>query len=569
MPFNQSEPDPSEVQKWFLANPPVPDVTFELALVLGGTVSAGAYTAGALDFLIEALDCWEAARTSGDPLVPRHRVVLRVINGASGGGVNAAIAARALNFDFPHIAQGMSVEQDRSGNPFYDTWIRDLTLARFLETSDVESELISILNGRAIDEGARRIIEFAGPPKQRPWVAAPLRLIVTLTNLAGVPYRLDLAGGSETFVNHADHMRFAVSYPGQPAAEFRPDELILDFGQGVPGAIGWDRFSEFAKGTAAFPAGFPPRELTRPVEQYRWRILPKTGLDRETTTDGRRYFALRPDWAAMLTSGAASEDGQYFFLVVDGGATDNEPIELARTALCGIIEQNPRDADTANRAVLLIDPFAGKAELGRQTAGTFVDNLGSLVSTFIQQTRYDSRDVLLAADEKVFSRFMLSPRQQSDTNRPAITSAGLAAFIGFACPAFMRYDYMLGRRDCREFLLKDFALAETNKVFGGPWTQPQRDRYAPGMEAGFLPIIPLTGTAAQPQNLDEWPVGKLDPEDYRGAIEERFRAILKAATPPTKWLKLASWAGGLVSDGLVADKVIAAMNDYLSEAQLA
>ena len=271
----------------------------------------------------------------------------------------------------------------------------------------------------------------------------------------------------------------------------------------------------------------------------------------------------------METSGAASADGHYFFLVVDGGATDNEPIELARTALCGILEQNPRDPVTANRAVLLIDPFAGKAELGRQTRGTFVDNLGSLVSTFIQQTRYNSRDVLLAADEQVFSRFMLSPRQQPNTTRPAITSAGLAAFIGFACPAFMRYDYMLGRRNCRDFLLRDFALAENNtKVFGTPWTQPQRDAYAPGMQAGFLPIIPLTGTAAQPQNLDEWPSGKLDPEDYRDAIEARFRAVLKAATPPTKWLKLTSWAGGLVSDGLVADKVIKAMNDYLKEAEL-
>ena len=69
MPFNQSEPDPGDVQKWFLDDPKVPDETFELALVLGGTVSAGAYTAGALDFLIEALDCWEAARAGGDPLV--------------------------------------------------------------------------------------------------------------------------------------------------------------------------------------------------------------------------------------------------------------------------------------------------------------------------------------------------------------------------------------------------------------------------------------------------------------------------------------------------------------------
>ena len=163
---------------------------------------------------------------------------------------------------------------------------------------------------------------------------------------------------------------------------------------------------------------------------------------------------------------------------------------------------------------------------------------------------------------------MLSPRQQSNTSRPAITSTGLAAFIGFACPAFMRYDYMLGRQNCRDFLLKDFALAENNtKVFGGPWTQPQKDAYARGTQP-LLPIIPLTGTAAQPQNLDEWPAGKLDPEDYRDAIEKRFRKILEAAAPPTKWLKLASWAGGLVSDGLVADKVIAAMSDYLTEAEL-
>ena len=132
----------------------------------------------------------------------------------------------------------------------------------------------------------------------------------------------------------------------------------------------------------------------------------------------------------------------------------------------------------------------------------------------------------------------------------------------------MRYDYMLGRLNCRDFLFKDFALGERNmKVFGSPWTQQQKDAYARGTHP-FLPIIPLMGTAAQPQNLDAWPAGKLDPEAYRKAIEKRFRKILEAAAPPTKWLKLASWAGGLVSDGLVADKVIAAMSDYLTEAEL-
>jgi len=551
----------ADIQKLFFYNPPVADGIFELALVLGGTVSAGAYTAGALDFLIEALDCWEADR--GDPQMPQHHVILRVITGTSGGGVNAAIAARAFNFSFPPVRQSTPDTEARTGNPFFDCWIHDLTLDRFLASGQNEHELVSILNGKAIDDGADNIVSFVAPLKQRPWLAAPLRLILTLTNLAGVPYRLDMLTGTETFVDHADYMRFAVVYGDHPAGiDFRPDELVLDFGQGARGAIGWDRFANFAKGTAAFPAGFPPREQTRPTEHYRWRVLADADAP-----DG--YRVLKPDWDAMLTSGAASADGNYFFLVMDGGATDNEPIELGRTALCGLGSRNPRGPIIADRAVVLIDPFAGKAELGRQTAGSFADNLGSLVNALTQQTRYDSRDVSLAADPNIFSRFMLAPRQDPQSSRPAITSAGLGAFIGFACPAFMRYDYMLGRKSCRDFLFREFALAETNaKVFGAPWTQAQKQRFAQGTQLGFLPIIPLTGTAAQEQPLDSWPAGKLDPQRYRNAIEKRFQAILKVATPhPVLW-QLATVVAGHISEGLVADKVISAIEQYLDEAQL-
>src|SRR5262249_5961614 len=154
-------------------------------------------------------------------------------------------------------------------------------------------------------------------------------------------------------------------------------------------------------------------------------------------------------------------------------------------------------------------------------------------------------------DSNVFSRFMLAPRQDPESLRPAIASAGLGAFIGFACPAFMRHDFMLGRRSCRDFLFKEFALAENNaKVFGAPWTQAQKQRFAQGTLPGFLPIIPLTGTAAQDQPRDDWPAGKLDPESYRDAIEKRFRAILEVAAPhPVLW-KLASDVAGHISDDL-------------------
>ena len=39
--------------------PPPPADTFEVALVLSGAISAGAYTAGVIDFLIEALESWQ------------------------------------------------------------------------------------------------------------------------------------------------------------------------------------------------------------------------------------------------------------------------------------------------------------------------------------------------------------------------------------------------------------------------------------------------------------------------------------------------------------------------------
>lgn len=160
MPFNRNDPSEGEIRRWFLNAPAVPEGTFEFALVLGGTVSAGAYTAGAVDFLIEALDWLTAAQQNGD--APRHTVLLKLIAGTSGGGVNAAIAARALAFDYPRVTRGSPLGgQQPSGNPFYDIWINTLRLDRFLDPSDVSGQVPSALNGAPIDDGAAQIIHFA------------------------------------------------------------------------------------------------------------------------------------------------------------------------------------------------------------------------------------------------------------------------------------------------------------------------------------------------------------------------------------------------------------------------
>jgi predicted acylesterase/phospholipase RssA len=70
---------------------------FQIGLTMSGAISAGAYTAGVLDFLIEALDAWEDARNGPDAdTVPSHRVGIKVMSGASAGAITAAIGAIAL-----------------------------------------------------------------------------------------------------------------------------------------------------------------------------------------------------------------------------------------------------------------------------------------------------------------------------------------------------------------------------------------------------------------------------------------------------------------------------------------
>ena len=75
-----------------LRQPPAP--TFEIGLVMAGAASAGAYTAGVVDFLIEALQAWEDAKATGDPRSPTTRSRSSVAAGTSAGGHRRRAARR-------------------------------------------------------------------------------------------------------------------------------------------------------------------------------------------------------------------------------------------------------------------------------------------------------------------------------------------------------------------------------------------------------------------------------------------------------------------------------------------
>src|SRR6516165_5843519 len=135
----------------------------------------------------------------------------------------------------------------------------------------------------------------------------------------------------------------------------------------------------------------------------------------------------------------------------------------------------------------------------------------------MEQTRYNTEDILLAADPNVFSRFMITPKRDGRVGGDAIASNGLGAFLGFACPAFMRHDYLLGRANCQEFL---------GSVFESAWTPTQKQALGKDLKGeSYLPIIPLLGNASVPESLDPWPRHLLNPAIYRDEVERRFRRV--------------------------------------------
>jgi hypothetical protein len=568
---------PIDIEKWFGRQPEPPEHTYEIALVLGGTVSAGCYTAGALDFLIEALDTWHALKGK-DPRAPTHNVALRVIAGTSGGGVNAAITARALAFNFPPVTRGTSSALLETGNPFYDTWVNHIRLADLLNTSDISAGKVqSILNGAPLDSAARHIVSFSGAAAERAYIGVPsrqepLRVILTFTNLQGVPYRTPFQDTlRETFVDHADYARFALVYPGAPTPALRPDEFALGFnavgsgGRRLANEIDWDTLSHFALASAAFPIGFPPRLLARPTEQYRYRVVAPP----PDASGKSKIQAIEPDWALLFGAGN-SRPADYHFLAVDGGATDNEPIELARTALCGIENRNPRDPRLANRGVLLIDPFAGEAGMSTPAPNDLLAITSGVLNSLIQQTRYDTSDILLAADPSVFSRFMISAQRDGLVGAKAIATGGLGAFIGFSSRAFMRHDYLLGRANCQALLSNLFVMSPENPVMQGCWSEAALNLNSVRIGGQqFVRVIPLLDDVAVAESLDPWPKGALDPSIYRPAIEQRWKALITAELSGLWWGKFLGWFGGLVSERQVAEFAIKKMNETLNEWGLA
>ena len=152
---------------------PSPDVPFEIGLVMAGAVSAGAYTAGVIDFLIQALDEWEKAKDQARKDLaegkatdcPMHEVRIKVMAGASAGGMTAALAAGLVGMKFQSVTSlpptGHRFEP--TNNNLYRSWVNMIDIDPLLDVGDLADPAArphSLLDSTILTQDADQALAF-------------------------------------------------------------------------------------------------------------------------------------------------------------------------------------------------------------------------------------------------------------------------------------------------------------------------------------------------------------------------------------------------------------------------
>ena len=270
--------------------------TFRVGLSMAGAISAGAYTGGVFDFLIEALDQWESEkRTLRDKRtpekdwdIPSHDVVIPVMTGASAGGITGALGIIALAEKPPPGSVPKTYRYDQVGDVIsrlprlYNAWVKmpcfvsPSGASDLLGTEDTgEKGVAAVLDTTVLDKiVAASLVGIKEIGAPRPYIAQSMHLFMTHTNMRGVPYEIEFKGGivgqpGYPMTCHGDRVHYRVEGLGTApvnSAWADPEQarpIQVGTLRGLVNVEGpWRDFAAVAVGSGAFPVGLRAREVT-------------------------------------------------------------------------------------------------------------------------------------------------------------------------------------------------------------------------------------------------------------------------------------------------------------------
>lgn len=559
--------------------------TFRIGLCMAGAVSAGAYTAGVMDYLIEALEEWEKQR--GNPDIPSHKVVVPVMGGASAGGMTTIVTASALNGSIEQVPVPSTGDlmKEHPENKFYNTWVDLLgedMFSRMLTTNDIKEDVVSLLNSQFIDEIAHKITSPpTGTVKQvPPFFEMPVKIFTTLSNLEGFDYNIDFNSKlkKEKYIMtlHNDYACFGLYDNEEQKAKIGEGWLPLNFKNGENTATAKDA----AMATGAFPFGLKSRDLNRPdsnVHNIKWL---------------KEYF-VNPQ---------PKPEG-YQTLNVDGGMINNEPFEKVRDLLDSITKEKELlkkvgkedmnkmniEYDTFVNTVLMIDPFPSKPKENRPPFDydkSLFSVLGKLFTAVTNQMKVKPEDYMLAMEDTHASQYLITPSRyfkdadgkiEEVSGDMAIACGSLGGFGGFISKEFRIHDYYLGRFNCEIFLRDYFTIPEkaleNNEIFKNGYAGVvNKEKFKSSKDNSYqiIPILkdrPEKGYFPMPvfSNGNNWPLieeGIID--GYKPKIKRRVQKVILNLFKLGFVNRILIFAGAkIVLNRMLTDKTLDAIKNEL------
>lgn len=436
--------------------------TFHLGLTMAGAVSAGAYTAGVIDYLLEALDTWEKYKKTGLGTlpVPQHQVKIEVVGGASAGGVTAALMALAAKVGIEPVREEdyeAACKPDfKPNNLLFEAWVNMVdepkgkdTFQQMLGTEDiVEDQVPSLLNSKVIDTIAEQALngveaQWDNGKSLPPYIAEDLDVLLTLCSLKGVPMGIEFDSGNE------QEQKINPSYQMQThklLARFNfPNQNENGATIGLTAVEGRKRLIECAKSTAAFPIGLAARPI---------KGLSKDYLKLQFAT----FSKLKPKALERIFKDLKDP---FDFVSIDGGTLNNEPFGEIETLL------KQKNIDTKQeRAIIMVDPFPNFTNPSDQKGTQAEDEpstalnqiLGPIFSTLLDQGRFKEQDLAATIDTKegACRKNMIFPSRRTNQFKKVdvnhLACGALGGFSGFIDRQFRVHDFFLGRKNCRNFL---------------------------------------------------------------------------------------------------------------------
>ena len=572
--------------------------TFYLGITMAGAVSAGAYTAGFMDYVLEALSAWEEAKKKNEnnpnSNIPDHSIIIDAIGGASAGGMVSMITTLALCAG--NIKPVREVSNTKTGNILYDSWVflddddslydgrgtGKTTFEKMLTNADLGTDkgAPSLLNSKPIDRIAEIVFEqlpaTASPENFPSYISEDLRVLLTVTSLRPMDYKVKFSKIKSKFLdstpghrisNHDVVAHFKLNYDEvADKNKYLPFRPVPSDGLGDKPKSNEDFLIKVIKATGSFPVGLAPRYFDSEfsTEYVHNSLMERKAfnaqMDIELDSDGKENFQ---------------------FTAVDGGTINNEPFD--EVLRCLVANHGPDNPEAPKYGTVLIDPFPNfEVEKGVKEPDyqktSIMDIIGGLVPTILNQARNKQSDTYGTGLFKLMSfprKLKLGSLHEVD--HPPLATGGIGGFGGFIDIEFRKHDFFLGRDNARNFLrgimFMEYDKTNPKNLFHGVSEEAvkkfgRKIKQEDGSKKMFMPIIPDVSKLdpnddSNPSRYTVQDFPKFNKQAFRKLerpIRDRTKAILKAELKG----KMSGWLWSL-GKGFVINKLSKKMTKWVIE----